>query len=95
MQQKTVKLGQIVTSTQGRDKNENYVVVGFDNNKILVADGKYKLLAKPKVKNLLHLRITNVVDEELFTKLSNNKKVNDQMIYHTLYEYQKSQKGEI
>ena len=94
MQQKTFKLGAVVMSTQGRDKGASYVVVGFDNDKILVADGKYKLLAKPKSKNALHLKSTNIVDNELFTKLAENKKVNDQMIYHTLYEYQKSKKGE-
>lgn len=95
MQEKIIKLGNVVVSLQGRDKGKSYVVVGFDNNKVLVADGKYKLLAKPKAKNLLHLKVTNVVDQEILAKLASNKKINDQMIYHTLYEYQKSQKGEI
>lgn len=95
MQEIKIQLGSIVVSTQGRDKGESYVVVGFDKNKVLVADGKHKLLAKPKSKNALHLRITNFVNSELLKKLENKQKVNDQMIYHTLYEYQKSQKGEL
>ena len=95
MQETKIQLGSIVVSTQGRDKGESYVVVGFDKNKVLVADGKHKLLAKPKSKNALHLRITNFVNSELLKKLENKQKVNDQMIYHTLYEYQKSQKGEL
>ncbi len=95
MKVQTFQLGTIVTSCQGRDKGCNYVVVGNDKNKILVVDGKYKLLAKPKAKNKLHLISTNVVDNELATKLSNNQHVNDQMIYHVLHEYQKTiKKGE-
>ena len=94
MQQKLFKLGAVVVSTQGRDKGESYVIVGFDDDKVLVADGKYKLFAKPKAKNALHLKSTNVVDNELFTKLTQDRKVNDQMIYHVLHEYQKSKKGE-
>ena len=90
MKVQTFQLGNIVISRQGRDKGCSYVVVGNDKEKILVADGKHKLLAKPKAKNKLHLISTNFVDQELFSKLSNNQKVNDQMIYHTLYEYQKT-----
>ena len=95
MQQTNFKLGAVVVSLQGHDKGESYVVVGFDKNKVLVADGKFKKLAKPKAKNIVHLKSTNFVDMELLTKLENKKKVNDQMIYHTLYEFQKTQKGEI
>ena len=94
MIEKTFTLGTIVVSTQGRDKDSWYVVVGDNQGKILVADGKYKLLAKPKSKNVLHLRSTNIVDQEIATKLSKGQKVNDQMIYHTLYEYKKGKKGE-
>ena len=94
MIEKTFTLGTIVVSTQGRDKDSCYVVVGNDKNKILVADGKYKLLAKPKSKNILHLRSTNIVDQEISTKLSNGQKINDQMVYHTLYEYKKGKKEE-
>lgn len=96
MIEKQFTIGTIVVSTQGRDKDSCYVVVGNDKNKILVADGKYKLLAKPKAKNILHLRSTNITNQEISTKLSSGKKINDQMIYHALHEYQKGQKrGEI
>ncbi len=94
MTEKTFTLGTIVVSIQGRDKDSCYVVVGDNKDKILVADGKYKLLAKPKSKNKLHLRSTNIIDKEISTKLSNNQKINDQMIYHTLYEFKKGKKGE-
>ena len=93
MQNTSFNLGQIVLSKQGRDKGQCYVVVGFSNGKVLVADGKYKLLEKPKSKNALHLKCENFVDDEISTKLQQNKKINNQMIYHTLYEYQKSKKG--
>ena len=92
MQEKLFTLGTVVLSTQGRDKGASYIIVGFDNDKILVADGKYKLLAKPKIKNVLHLKSTNIQDQEIATKLSQNQKINDQMIYHALHEYQKGQK---
>lgn len=87
--QNNFPLGQIVQSIGGRDKGQYYIVVGHSANRVLVVDGKYKLLIKPKQKNIVHLKRINVNDNEIATKLAQGKKINDSMVYHTLYEYQK------
>ena len=89
---KTIGLGQVVMSTQGHDKNQYYIVVGFDKNRVLLCDGKYKFLEKPKTKNNMHIKPTNIVDSEISNKLKDGQKVNDQMIYHALLKFKKSNK---
>ena len=88
-----LKIGQIVCSTQGRDKGEYYIVLTASSNNCCVADGKYKKINKPKKKNIAHIAATPVVITEIAQKLGSNQKINDQMIYHSLYEYKKGLKG--
>ena len=78
------KIGQIVYSTQGRDKGDYYIVLTASSKSLFVADGKYKKINKPKKKNITHLQKTPVVITEIAQKLSEGKKINDQMIYHSL-----------
>lgn len=92
---KEIECGQIVRSTQGRDVGEFYVVVGVDSNTAIVCNGKTKTLKKPKKKNKLHLKATSVINTEIAKKIENKQKINDQMIYHSIYEYRKSNKGEM
>ncbi len=87
------KIGQIVYSTQGRDKGDYYIVLTASSKYLLVADGKYKKINKPKKKNKTHLQQTPVIITEIAQKLGEGKKINDQMIYHSLYEYKKGLKG--
>ncbi len=58
---KDLKVGQIVRSKAGRDKTQYFVIVGFEQKRALVADGKRHLLATPKPKNLAHLAKTNTI----------------------------------
>ena len=85
-----IRLGGVVLSTQGHDKGQYYVVVGFQEGKVLVCDGKYKLLNKPKPKNPIHLKAQNYIDLEIAKKLNQGQKINDQMIYHTILKFKKS-----
>ena len=45
----------VVMSLAGHDKGTLYVVVGESENKLLLCDGKNKLLKSPKSKNKKHL----------------------------------------
>ena len=58
---KDLTVGQIVRSKAGRDKTQYFVIVGFENNRVMVADGKRHLLADPKPKNSSHLAKTNTI----------------------------------
>jgi large subunit ribosomal protein L14e len=67
--------GQLVFSCSGRDKGRHYLVVGFAEERVLVADGKSRRLDHPKKKNPLHLKCRQVQDKELGIKLQSGQKV--------------------
>ncbi len=60
----TPERGEIVQSTQGRDKGEYFVVVGVVGNTLVLADGVKRTLDRPKRKNVKHVRLlpANVAD---------------------------------
>jgi large subunit ribosomal protein L14e len=70
----TVRLGQLVTSTAGRDRERYFVVVGVvDEHFVEVADGSMRLVGNPKRKNLRHVRIHRHVDTGLAEKLAQDR----------------------
>ena len=58
-----LKVGQVVKSLAGHDKGDYAVIAGFENDKVLVCDGKHRKLDKPKCKNLKHLEATEMLLE--------------------------------
>lgn len=54
-----IKIGTVVKSRAGRDKNTFLVVVSVDSRFAVVSDGKARPLEVPKKKNLRHLMATN------------------------------------
>ncbi len=89
-----LRLGSVVRSTRGHDAGQLFMVVGQKGAFAQLADGKFKLLKNPKLKNLSHLVDLNYVDEEISIKLNNGQKINDQMIYHSLFMFKKIEKEE-
>ena len=71
------QLGQLVTSTAGRDSGPQFLIVGFNGNRTLVADGDLRSVKRPKPKNIRHLCLHSVVAEEIRTKLAANIPVSD------------------
>ena len=53
--------GQLVRSTAGRDKGRYYLVLAIHDREALLADGRHRPGALPKVKNLRHLQTTHRV----------------------------------
>ena len=54
-----MKIGQIVFSKSGRDKNKVLTVISSNNEKVFVVDGKERPLERPKLKNPKHLILTS------------------------------------
>lgn len=48
------QVGDLVRSTAGRDKDSFYIIVKIEGDFIYLADGKYKLVDKPKKKRKKH-----------------------------------------
>ena len=53
-----MKRGTVVVSAAGRDKTHLMVVVGLNENRVQVCDGKERPLNNPKSKNPKHLQQT-------------------------------------
>lgn len=52
------KIGSVVKSLTGRDKNKLMIVVDVSGKGVLVCDGKERPLERPKIKNPKHLERT-------------------------------------
>lgn len=50
-----LKEGAVVLSLSGRDKGKLLAVVGNEQNRVLVCDGKERPVERPKRKNMCHL----------------------------------------
>lgn len=48
------QVGDLVCSAAGRDKNSFYIIVKIEGDFLYLADGKYKLVDKPKKKRKKH-----------------------------------------
>lgn len=73
-------LGQVVESTIGRDAGTIYLVVGFQERRLLLSDGREKKVRKPKKKNNRHVKSYAQVFEDIALKLQQNQPVTDEDI---------------
>lgn len=80
------KLGDVVKSIAGHDKDRLFIVVSLDKkgNPIII-DGRYRLKAKQKTKNPKHL-VKIAYDEQLLKKVA-MPQVTDTEIYNNLKVY--------
>ena len=61
-----LRYGQMVESVQGRDCHQYYLIVGFIGDKYLIlADGDKHPIARPKRKNIKHVRVLMCVDKDI------------------------------
>lgn len=86
-------VGEIVESTQGRDKGNYYIIYGFAQSKALLVNGASKTISNPKVKNLNHLTKTNTIHEILKQKIVDKKVVFDAEIYSAIKKFKENIKG--
>ncbi len=64
------RLGMLVFSTAGRDFGKPYLVIQeVDQNTVLVADGHLRRLDNPKRKNIKHLSLTGLTENDIRVKL--------------------------
>ena len=56
-------------SLAGRDKGQTYLVVGCDEDWILVADGRKRSIRNPKKKNRRHLQISYKVAADIMAEV--------------------------
>lgn len=89
-----VRPGQLVSSTQGRDTGRYYLVVGIsEDGFILVTDGEYRGIEKPKKKNPKHLKIWPHLSAEIAKRLAEKSKVTNTEIMAEIGELLKLLQG--
>ncbi|SET56870.1 hypothetical protein SAMN05660297_02801 [Natronincola peptidivorans] len=85
MEQSDINIGQVVKSTQGRDKGRFFIVVEIiDKEYIRILDGDIRKIDKPKKKKMKHLVKLNIMSEEVKDRVINNKKMNNAFIRREL-----------
>ncbi len=58
MERFVCEIGQIVLSKAGRDAGRYFLVTGMDGAELLLADGRHRMLNRPKRKNPAHVQAT-------------------------------------
>lgn len=80
-----LQVGQLVTSSAGRDKGKPFFVIRIvDDRFIDVADGDLRSIDKPKRKNVRHVKPHRIVHEELARLLRANERPTDDMLRRLL-----------
>ncbi len=76
MSENTVRIGQLVSSIQGRDSGRFYLITGIENETMVnVADGEERKIENPKRKNCKHLIVYDAVAGYILEKVQIGKKV--------------------
>ncbi len=84
---KNIVTGSVVMSTQGRDKDMYFVVVGVGDGVVYLADGGMRRLASPKKKNIKHVSDSGTVLETIAQKLTEGRKVFDSEVKSALRQF--------
>lgn len=87
-----VTVGQIVFAKAGREKGNAFVVTKVALPYVFLADGKLRTLSKPKKKKVMHIQITNTIDNDINDKITNDSYILDAQIRKTLKKYYLSEK---
>ena len=81
----SIQIGAVVLSVMGRDSGRFYVVVSkAEENYVYIADGETRLLQKPKLKKIKHLRYNGENLDAIGAKLVEGKQVFDAEIRSAL-----------
>ena len=76
-----LQVGQLVLSSQGRDADRPYLVISIvDECYVLVSDGSYRPLSKPKMKNNKHLSLVQKFASQSVINRVKNKKATDEEV---------------
>lgn len=77
-------VGDLVRATRGRDAGKLLFVVGFDGERALLADGKARPVARPKLKKPRHMEFAARPEGATPEKLRNGDKVTNRELRKTI-----------
>jgi len=74
-----ISIGQLVTSSAGRDLASVYLVIGIkDNNYLLLVNGRDRKYNNPKQKNIRHVNVLEAIAQGVAEKLQSGNPVTDE-----------------
>lgn len=81
-------IGRFAVSKAGHDVGAVYLIIGQEGERLLLCDGRYKPLAKPKKKSGKHVQISAVTAEEpLLSGLLKKERIFDHQIKYAIKKY--------
>ena len=76
-----ISIGQLVTSSAGRDLASVYLVTGIKDNKyLLLANGRDRKYSNPKQNNIRHVNVRKTIAHGVAEKLQAGMKITDEEI---------------
>jgi len=82
-------VGMVVSSRMGRDKDKLFLVAAVVSPEfVMLVDGKYRKLSKPKLKRWKHVRFSGHMLESIAAKIETGKKVFDSEVYKGIKQLQ-------
>ena len=75
MEPDCIRISDVVVSTAGRDRGQLFYVIGTDGVYTLLANGKDRMLEKPKRKKLKHVSKVLRAETRVAAKISSGDKV--------------------
>lgn len=77
----------IVISQNGRDAGKRFLVIGLDNEYVLLADGKARKYEKPKRKKSKHVKFEDKAQGLIAEKITEGTKLTNNEIRRYIAEY--------
>lgn len=77
------EIADIVVSTAGRDIGCSYFVWGYENDKVLLVNGRSKKINNPKRKSEKHI-VFKQKSYDVLDKIKNDEKINDAFLRKVL-----------
>lgn len=84
--QKTIQIGDIITSVSGRDKDRYYIVVKAEEKFVWICNGKLHKTDKPKKKNVKHIMLIKSANEAVTDRLRKGDLVTNKEIRKAISE---------
>ena len=84
-----LSVGQVVYSKSGRDRGLPFIIVAMEGNFLRLADGKLRIIEKPKLKKRMHIQPVKSINEEIRKKITEGHNVTDAELRKALEPYLK------
>ncbi len=82
-----IETGMLARSRAGHDKDKVYVISRAEDAYVWLADGRLRLLEKPKKKKKKHIQIIYTIPENLQKKLEEGKPLQNEDIKRAIKRY--------